>query len=620
MEEKKKSANSIDLKKYLDKKYWKIYAAALLALVLLVTVIVLIVGSGNSDNPQETTPEAETTPEVETTTEAETTTTPSETDDTPVVRTSISAEELSNYEIIFARKSSQEIEKTEVVNLFNMLRQRFDVVLNQRSDLYYDGVASLAKGEYEILIGQTNREESETFLANLKWGDYGYGIVGDKLVIAGKNEDGTLAALRAFIAHINAGEDKTVFFDNTNQVLLQKEYPHQSLAINGISVSELSILCNEEALGGVAQIIRDAIIDACGVAVPIFTDEELIDAGLDLNLKKVILIGDTACVCIDPALDEYAYPTGKEYYFDRSFVFCLSITAKNASGFWSAATDLATQISNSESDNIVIESGKREGSDNIAVMSFNLMAGKEEKRIDSVIETILKYRPAVVGVQEATDTWISILRSRLKDVYTVVGEGRNAEGHDEFSAILYLTDEFNLLDSGTKWLSNTPDQKGSKLPESYYIRIMTYVHLECKSDGKQFLHANTHLDYTVKTEDEATQVAQMQILLNEIAKLNLGEIPTVITGDFNAKVNTLVYQKMIEEGYTDAAAHIAAEDRAPTYHGLMATTGEPRHIDFIFAKGLANDNLYRICTERVDNENVSDHYPILSVLSFQTEN
>ena len=62
MEEKKKSANSIDLKKYLDKKYWKVYAAALLALVLLVTVIVLVVGSGNSDNPQEPLPNSKLQP------------------------------------------------------------------------------------------------------------------------------------------------------------------------------------------------------------------------------------------------------------------------------------------------------------------------------------------------------------------------------------------------------------------------------------------------------------------------------------------------------------------------------------------------------------------------------
>ena len=573
----------------------------LLVIILLMSTCLMM--ACNKEEPPE-----ETTPVV---------TFPKEEEELPVVRTSISADELSNYEIIYARNSSQEIKNTEIVNLFNALREAFGVVLNQRSDLYYEGVASLAKGDYEILIGQTNREESEIFLANLKWDDYGYGIVGDKLVIAGKNEDGTLAALRAFIEHINASEDEAVFFDNTNQMLEQKEYPHQSLSINGISVSELSILCNEEELGGVAQIIRDAIIDACGAAVPIVTDKEI------NGLENVIVIGSTTHISADRMPDEYVYSTGNEYLISCIDAVlargCIWLEAQTASGYWSAATDLATQISSSESDNIVIESGKREGSDNIAVMSFNLMAGKEEKRIDSVIETILKYRPAVVGVQEATDTWISILRSRLKDVYTVVGEGRNAEGHDEFSAILYLTDEFNLLDSGTKWLSNTPDQKGSKLPESYYVRIMTYVHLERKSDGKQFLHANTHLDYTVKPEDEATQVAQMQILLNEIAKLNLGDIPTIITGDFNAKVNTLVYQKMIEEGYTDAAAHIAAEDRAPTYHGLMATTGEPRHIDFIFTKNLENDNLYRICTERVDNENVSDHYPILSILTFPSE-
>ena len=576
----------------------------LLVIILLLSTCFMTACKQNVE-PEKTTPDG-TTQEVTTLTGEE---------ETPVVRTSILAEELKNYEIIHAKNSSQEVKNTEVVNLFNAIRSKYGVVLNQRSDLYYEGVASLAKGEYEILIGQTNREESEIFLSNLRWDDYGYGIVGDKLVIAGKNEDGTLAALRAFIEHIKASEDEAVFFDNTNQMLEQKEYPHPSLAINGISVSKLSILCNEEALGGVAQILRDAIIDACGVALPIVTDKDV------ESLENTILVGDTKYVSVD-RMDETTYPTGSEYYVHCADVVAhgwIGLEAQTASGYWSAVTDLATQISSSESDNIVIESGKRQGSDNIAVMSFNLMAGKEEKRIDSVIETILKYRPAVVGVQEATDTWISILRSRLKDVYTVVGEGRNAEGHDEFSAILYLTDEFNLLDSGTKWLSETPDTKGSKLPASYYIRIMTYVHLERKSDGKQFLHANTHLDYTVKPEDEATQVAQMQILLEELAKLNLGDIPTLITGDFNAKVDTLVYAKMIEEGYTDAAENFVAEDRAPTYHGLMGTTGEPRHIDFIFTKGLANDNLYRICTERVDNENVSDHYPILSILTFPSE-
>ena len=573
----------------------------LLAIILVLSAFSMAACKKN-DEIEETTTEETTAPEE------------------PLAPTSIPMEQLEQYEIIYPRKGySEDFPVTEVSRLFEAIKEAFDVKelqLRSRSDLYYEGVESLKKGQYEILIGNTNRDESATFIANLKWDDYGYGMVGDKLVIAGKNEDGTIAALRAFVEHIkaSASEDKSVFFNNTDKLLVKKDYPHQSLAINGISVSELSILCNEEALGGVAQIIRQAIIDACGVAVPIVTDKEI-----DI-LETVIVVGDTSYIDVDPAPDEIAYPTGKEYYIHTEISSCVWIYAKNASGYLSAATDLATQISSSESDNVVIESGKREGSDNIAVMSFNLMAESESSaynaRIDAIVDTILKYRPAVVGVQEATDTWIGLLKQRLGDTYTIVGEGRGPDGN-EYSAILYLTNEFNLLDSGTKWLSETPDQKGSKLPDSYFVRIMTYVHLERKSDHKQFLHANTHLDYTVYPEDEATQVAQMQILFDELAKLNLGDIPTIITGDFNAKADSLVYKMITDAGYIDSCPE--AELQSPTYHGIMGTTGEPRHIDFIFTKGLANDSFYRICTERVDNETVSDHYPILSILYFQTK-
>ena len=571
----------------------------LLAIILVLSAFSMAACKKN-DEIEETTTEETTAPEE------------------PLPPTSIPMEQLEQYEIIYPRKGySEDFPVTEVSRLFEAIKEAFDVKelqLRSRSDLYYEGVESLKKGQYEILIGNTNRDESATFIANLKWDDYGYGMVGDKLVIAGKNEDGTIAALRAFVEHIkaSASEDKSVFFNNTDKLLVKKDYPHQSLAINGISVSELSILCNEEALGGVAQIIRQAIIDACGVAVPIVTDKDV------ESLENTILVGDTKYVSVD-RMDGTTYPTGSEYYIHCADVVArgwIWLEAQTASGYLSAATDLATQISSSESDNVVIESGKREGSDNIAVMSFNLMAGKESSRVESIVETILKYRPAVVGVQEATDTWIGLLKQRLGDTYTIVGEGRGSDGN-EYSAILYLTKEFDLLDSGTKWLSETPDQKGSKLPDSYYVRIMTYVHLERKSDHKQFLHANTHLDYTVYPEDEATQVAQMQILFDELAKLNLGDIPTIITGDFNAKADSLVYKMITDAGYIDSCPE--AELQSPTYHAIMGTTGEPRHIDFIFTKGLANDSFYRICTERVDNENVSDHYPILSILYFQAK-
>lgn len=533
----------------------------------------------------------------------------------PVVHASILAEQLAKYEIIYAQSSSKEV-KAEAQTIPNIIFDNYEVILNQRTDLYYEGVPSLAKGQYEILVGNTNREESATFLSNLKWDDYGYGIVGDKLVIAGKNEDGTLKALRAFLAHIqgNTGE---VFFTNQNQLLVQKQYPYQSITINGIAATDLAILCNEEELGGVAQIIRDAIIESCGIAVPIVTDSP------EDSVQNKIVIGQTNMIIIDPAPEDIAFPTGKEFYISQ-LAGGIFVDANTSAGYYSAASYIVSSISPDckGSDVVVLEQGKHMGEDALPVMSFNLMAGSqsnpESKRLDAVVETILKYRPAVVGVQEATDTWIALLNQRLGNIYTIVGDGRNETRGDEHSAILYLTAEFDCLESGTKWLSDTPDVPGSKFAESHYTRIMTYVHLSRKSDGQEFLHVNTHLDYGTTDAEEAVKVAQIEVLFSEIEKFS--NLPTIITGDFNATVDSPVYNRIQQKEYHNFGAERL--ETSPTYHGLMGTTGEPSHIDFILHNGqiyndyYLMDMCYRICNERVDNENVSDHYPILTVLYF----
>ena len=569
--------------------------------ILMLLSAILMTACNKEQMPQETAPQ-ETAPAQ--------TTAPIE-DVPPVVHASISVAQLANYELIYAGGTSKEVVDL-VKNLSTLIYDNFGVKLDYRTDKFYEGVDAYAKGQYEILVGNTNREESQTFLSSLRWDDYGFGIVGDKLVIAGKNEDGTLAALRAFVACIENTQKGEVFFSNVDQFLVQSVYPQPNLTINGISASKLVILCNQEELGGVAQIICDAIVDVCGIAPPIVTDKDV------ESFENVFLIGDTTHIDVETAPDEIAYPTGKEYYVDSCMSQGIRLQAKNAAGYLSAANRIVTQIATTNTESITLSHGQYIGEDAIGVMSFNLMAmGRfDAQRADNVIQIIRKYRPAVVGVQEADDKWISILSQKLGDLYTIVGEGRDADGSGEHSAILYLTDEFNCLESGTKWLSNTPDTPGSKLADSHYTRIMTYVHLERKSDGKQFLHVNTHLDYGTTFEEELTKREQMRILLAEIEKF--AGIPTIITGDFNATADSPVYQKMINNGYTDAC-DLPTEQRPYTYHGLMGTTGEESHIDYIFAKDISlMQNSYRVCNERVENANVSDHYPIFAILTFES--
>ena len=572
----------------------------LLAILLLASSFLMT--ACKKDEPKETTP-AGTTPTATTpaATTPEVTTKPEE--NPPVVYASILVENLKNYEIVSAKGASNEVSKM-TKTLQETMQNIYQIPINFKTANAYN------IKDYEILVGDTGREESQTFLSDLKWDDYGYGIVGNKLVIAGKNEDGTFAALCEFILQLATNADSEVFFSNENQSIERAVYPYETITVNGIAAEDLSILCNQQELGGVAQIFRDAIIDACGIAVPIITDADVKEG------DKLFVIGASAHVTEDAWVNAL---NGNDYSI-HSNENLIWLNAKTSAGYYSAAEymDACLSSDGKGADRVVFSQGITMGYDALPVMSFNLMAGKESERLDAVVETILKYRPAVVGVQEATDMWIGLLNQRLGDIYTIVGDGRNADRGDEHSAILYLTAEFDCLESGTKWLSETPDVPGSQhsTATSKYPRIMTYVHLSRKSDGKEFLHVNTHLDYGTTPEQEAVKVAQIEVLLGQIEKF--AGVSTIITGDFNATVGSPVYNRICGEGYLEAADHIPAEDREPTYHALMGTTGTPSHIDFVFCKGVSG-MFHRICTERVDNENVSDHYPIFAVLMFYSD-
>ena len=146
----------------------------------------------------------------------------------------------------------------------------------------------------------------------------------------------------------------------------------------------------------------------------------------------------------------------------------------------------------------------------------------------------------------------------LKD-YEFVGEPRNGNkdtdlgNGNEYSAILFRKEKFNLLDSDTCWLSDTPDVVGSKLESSEYTRIMTYVVLERKSDGARFAHVNTHMSWD--SNGDKTNLKQMKIILKLVEERiysKYGELPTYFTGDFNVYMTSDGYKHLLSTGKADA--------------------------------------------------------------------
>ena len=141
-----------------------------------------------------------------------------------------------------------------------------------------------------------------------------------------------------------------------------------------------------------------------------------------------------------------------------------------------------------------------DGAEPIKLISYNLRTshGKDGdnvwmKRRHATPEMIRREAPDVFGVQEGLIDQLHYIDAECPQ-YARVGVGRDDGAEKgEFMAVYYLRDRFELLDSGTFWLSETPD-KVSRGWDGACNRTVTWVELKDRKSGKEFFYFNTPVD------------------------------------------------------------------------------------------------------------------------------
>lgn len=248
---------------------------------------------------------------------------------------------------------------------------------------------------------------------------------------------------------------------------------------------------------------------------------------------------------------------------------------------------------------------------NVRVISFNVrcandLFGSVNVRSRLFIAMMEDYLPDSFGVQEATGKWMRILTKRLSEKYGCVTQHRDEDENSEASAVFYLKDKYELIDSGTIWLSDTPDTPYTKYEDSGCTRIATWATLKNKESGKIYTHINTHLDHV---SDEA-RVMQVKVLNKKVKELQKDGNPVVCTGDFNAEEKSVVYDEMLKT-LSDSKYLAKESDDGHTYHDY-GNKERNELIDFVFVPENTAVAKYRIIDETVSGMFVSDHYGVMA--------
>ena len=252
----------------------------------------------------------------------------------------------------------------------------------------------------------------------------------------------------------------------------------------------------------------------------------------------------------------------------------------------------------------------------LKIISYNLLCyGPDDKdwtvRKDMVTDILKNQKPDSFGVQEAHIDWMNTISSALPD-YDYVGVGRD-DGKEggEFSPVFYLKDKFEVTDSGTFWLSETPDEPSFGW-DAVCRRVCSYAQLKDKSTGAVYVHMNTHLDH----RGPLARTNGLQMILDKAAEFS---VPVVCTGDFNFEEGCELYKQMTSGIFRDSK--FAAEDTMScnTYNAFapdFRKDDPPAIIDYINVSKDIKVSKYTVYCEKPDGNYPSDHFPVIAEIEF----
>lgn len=232
-----------------------------------------------------------------------------------------------------------------------------------------------------------------------------------------------------------------------------------------------------------------------------------------------------------------------------------------------------------------------------------------EKRMPSLVSSIRFHAStnSFVCLQEVLHHQLEGILKELGPEWRHVGVGRD-DGiqKGEYAPILYRSDEWDLVDSQTYWLSPTPE-KPSRGWDAALPRIVTFAKFKSQWSGGIVNLFNTHFDHQgVIAREESAK------LIIKLIEAHGKGATAVLTGDFNSESTDAGY-KYMKQYMEDACLAVSAPAK---YGHNLSYTGfnkqdRPSRIDFVW---LTKDIHIRACGilhSEFHGFKFSDHRPVM---------
>ncbi|MBE0662325.1 MAG: endonuclease/exonuclease/phosphatase family protein [Bacteroidales bacterium] len=226
-----------------------------------------------------------------------------------------------------------------------------------------------------------------------------------------------------------------------------------------------------------------------------------------------------------------------------------------------------------------------------------------------VINQIFELDPDIIGFQEVLHQQVLDLEKDLP-TYTRIGVGRDdGKIAGEYSPLFFRTDRFSLSESGTFWLSDTPEQISvgwdAALP-----RIATWATMTDRTTQELLLVINTHFDHIGKT----ARLNSIKLLANFLREQRAAHKHLILMGDLNTGPDDEPYKWLMEQDLLSDPFYEAEHRTGPvgTYNAFNYAHQSER-IDYILLDPTLKVQQYRVLMESYKGILPSDHWPVMVI-------
>ncbi len=439
---------------------------------------------------------------------------------------------------------------------------------------------------YEILIGETQRAETLQVAAQLKYNDYFYGVVGNKIVILGGNPEATKIAMVDFLTYVvkkGAINDKNnITLDPDNNYINNNTYKLSSFSVAGIDAAPYKIVYSDSDFYGAylaAQRLSLLIAKISGYRIPVVEDNIA-------ESEHEIVFGDTnrnnphksatayTTVCSGTKLYIHSpYSAGYEFLYND-----LEATLNAAKDTFDFAADLSLSTELSSvlswgSENMLEKKGSvRVLFSNIWDLSKDDPTAPMKLRAQQLADVYRDYAPDVIGLQEAAGNVQKYLWNIMKDFgykkapATPVNYNNDSIKYSNDTLIYYNPETLNLIASGS-WLLTAGVELDFEVP-NWAWRLAAYAVFEEKATGKQFCVVSIHFTWL----DNPSQASECRIydaqgtikLIDHLMKTY--NLPIILGGDYNDKNSSTSIKLLKDNGFTDVEEIAEKSEKFNTHH------------------------------------------------------